>query len=99
VPFAKWVGDRWSGAAREVLLDTRSRQRGLIDVRAVERLLDDHRAGLRRGGDAIWALLNLELWHRTFIDGDGIQTLPQAGAVPASPAAAAARPLAGAPTA
>ena len=29
------------------------------------------------GGDAIWALLNLELWYRTFIDGDGVQTLPE----------------------
>ena len=37
------------------------------------------------GGDAIWSLLNLELWYRTFIDGDGVQTLP---AVQASPAAA-----------
>ena len=26
----------------------------------------------------IWALLNLELWHRTFIDGEGIQTLARA---------------------
>jgi hypothetical protein len=43
----------------------------------VERLLDAHRDGRRAGGDAIWALLNLELWFRTFIDGDGVQTLPE----------------------
>jgi hypothetical protein len=24
----------------------------------------------------VWSLLNLELWYRTFIDGDGVQTLP-----------------------
>jgi hypothetical protein len=30
-----------------------------------------------QGGDAIWGLLNLELWYRTFIDGNGIQTLNQ----------------------
>jgi hypothetical protein len=29
------------------------------------------------GGDAIWALLNLELWYRTFIDGDGVQSLTE----------------------
>ena len=46
-----------------------------------ERLLDDTRAGRRAGGDSIWALLNLELWYRTFIDGQGIQTLPVARAV------------------
>jgi asparagine synthase (glutamine-hydrolysing) len=97
VPFAAWVGGSWNNVAREVLLDARSRQRGIINARAVEQLLDDHRAGIRRGGDAIWALLNLELWYRTFIDGDGIQTLPQPGA--ATPAAATTRPLAGAPAA
>jgi hypothetical protein len=42
----------------------------------VERLLDAHREGRVAGGDAIWALLNLELWYRTFIDGDGVQSLP-----------------------
>jgi hypothetical protein len=62
---------------------------------AVERALDDHRAGTRRNGDVIWALLNLELWYRTFIDGDGVQTLPEPGRATApsavdSPAYAAA---------
>jgi asparagine synthase (glutamine-hydrolysing) len=75
VPFAAWVAGRWTDVAREVLLDRRTRQRGITNAVAVERLLAEHRAGVRRGGDAIWALLNLELWYRTFIDGDGIQTL------------------------
>ena len=66
----------WAGLAREVLLDARSRGRGIIDVAAAERLIDSHAAGRVRGGDAIWALLNFELWARTFIDGDGVQTLP-----------------------
>ena len=43
---------------------------------AVERLLAAHAAGEAEGGDAVWSLLNLELWYRTFIDGDGVQTLP-----------------------
>jgi hypothetical protein len=29
----------------------------------------------------LWGLLNLELWYRTFIDGDGVQTLPSATAL------------------
>jgi asparagine synthase (glutamine-hydrolysing) len=76
VPFSGWVRHNWNGVAREVLLDRRTRQRGLIDPAAVSRLLDEHRLGQRAGGDAIWALMNLELWHRTFIDGEGVQTLP-----------------------
>jgi len=75
VPFAAWVRGPWHGTARDVLLDRRTRERGLVDSAAVAKLLDGHRSGRLDGGDAIWALVNLELWHRTFIDGGGIQTL------------------------
>ena len=76
VPFARWMRGGWNATAQDVLLDGRTRQRGLMNAGAVAALLRDHRAGRRDGGDAIWALLNLELWYRTFIDGDGVQTLP-----------------------
>jgi len=59
-----------------VLCDQRTRERGIIDSAAVERLLNDHRSGRTDGWDRIWTLMNLELWFRTFIDGAGIQTLP-----------------------
>jgi asparagine synthase (glutamine-hydrolysing) len=94
VPFAGWVRGPWNDMAREVLLDRRTRERGVINATAVSRLLDDHRAATRHGGDAIWALLNLELWYRTFIDGGGIQTLPG----PGRPMAAAPRSMAPVPT-
>jgi asparagine synthase (glutamine-hydrolysing) len=86
VPFAGWVRSRWNGVARDVLLDRRTRERGLINATAVEALLDAHRDGVRVGGDAIWALLNLELWYRTFIDGQGVQTLPMPGTGRLTPA-------------
>ena len=76
VPFAHWMRAGWNAAAEDVLLDRRTRQRGLMKTDAVAELLRDHRDGRRNGGDAIWALLNLELWYRTFIDGSGVQTLP-----------------------
>jgi asparagine synthase (glutamine-hydrolysing) len=80
VPFSRWTREDWKDVARDVLLDRRSRERGLIDPVAVEQLLADHAAGRTEGGDRIWSLLNLELWHRTFIDGEGIQTLASAAA-------------------
>jgi asparagine synthase (glutamine-hydrolysing) len=86
VPFANWTAGAWHQVARDVLLDRRSRERGVIDPCAVARLLADHQRGLRNGGDAIWALLNLELWYRTFIDGDGVQVLPTAGQLARVPA-------------
>jgi len=76
VPFGIWMRGQWGSIAREVLLDSRSRQRGIIEPAGVERLIAAHQSGAAQGGDAIWSLLNLELWYRTFIDGDGIQVLP-----------------------
>jgi asparagine synthase (glutamine-hydrolysing) len=77
VPFGEWTRGRWHQVVRDVLLDRRTRERGLINPAAVDRLLDAHRDGTTAGGDAIWALVNLELWYRTFIDGEGVQTLPE----------------------
>ena len=87
VPFGMWMKDRWQDVARDVLLDRRTRERGLINPAAVEQLITAHAGGTQEGGDAIWSLLNLELWYRTFVDGDGVQTLsaPPAAAVAPSP--------------
>ncbi len=91
VPFGIWMRGQWKDLAREVLLDVRSRQRGIIEPAAVERLISAHAAGTVNGADAIWSLLNLELWYRTHIDGEGIQTMtgkpltiPSAGALRAT---------------
>jgi asparagine synthase (glutamine-hydrolysing) len=77
VPFGMWMRGAWADTARDVLLDRRTRQRGVIDPSGTAALIDAHQAGTVQGGDAIWGLLNLELWYRTFIDGNGIQTLNQ----------------------
>ena len=76
VPFGVWMKEGWQEVAREVLLDTRARQRGITDPAAVEQLITAHASGQADGGDALWSLLNLELWYRTHIDGEGVQTLP-----------------------
>jgi hypothetical protein len=64
---------------RDVLLDRRSRERGLLEPAAVTRVLDDHRAGRADHADTLWGLLNLELWYRTWVDGGGIQQLGTPG--------------------
>jgi asparagine synthase (glutamine-hydrolysing) len=78
VPFTAWTRAGWNSVAREVLLDPRTRQRGIVDPGALDRLLRDHLACRIDAGDRLWSLLNLELWYRTFIDKQGIQTLPVA---------------------
>jgi asparagine synthase (glutamine-hydrolysing) len=90
VPFAAWTRGAWNAVARDVLLDRRARERGIFEPHAVDTLLRAHAAGTIEGGDRIWTLVNLELWHRTFIDGQGVQTLPHAHSLAEIGSAAAA---------
>jgi asparagine synthase (glutamine-hydrolysing) len=78
VPFGMWMRGRWSDVARDVLLDGRTRQRGIIDPAAAARLIAAHTSGAADGTDALWGLINLELWYRTYIDGEGVRSLPSA---------------------
>ncbi|MGE5361249.1 MAG: asparagine synthase (glutamine-hydrolyzing), partial [Bacteroidales bacterium] len=72
VPFGVWMRGPWQQTARDLLLDRRARERGVLDQPAVARLLAAHASGAINAGDRIWSLMNLELWFRTFIDGDGV---------------------------
>ena len=75
VPFGIWARTTHTGVVRDVLLDRRTRERGITDPKAVAALIDRHAAGTADGADALWSLMNLELWYRTFIDGGGVQDL------------------------
>jgi asparagine synthase (glutamine-hydrolysing) len=91
VPFGQWLRTGgWSEVVREVLMDRRTRERDLIRPEAAEALVKAAGDGAPGAADAVWSLLNLELWHRTFIDGDGVQTLPAPRSSPRVPRAATA---------
>jgi asparagine synthase (glutamine-hydrolysing) len=65
VPLHLWARGKSKGFFQDVLLSQACRERGIFNVPEVERLLDNEQAFGRR----LWGLLNLELWHRQFIDG------------------------------
>lgn len=68
VPLGAWLR-RDGEMARDLLLSRRARERGLLDMAVVERLIDEHEAGRRDHNRQLWALLTLEEWHRQFVDG------------------------------
>jgi asparagine synthase (glutamine-hydrolysing) len=76
VPFGRWLRSGWHAVARDVLLDRRARERDVLAAGPVERLVDEAARGVHGSAEVVWSLVNLELWYRTFIDGDGVQTLP-----------------------
>jgi asparagine synthase (glutamine-hydrolysing) len=69
VPISKWFRNELKSYLYEVLLSESSLKRGYFREGYLRQLLDEH---CRRGCDhgyRLWALLNLELWQRMFIDG------------------------------
>ncbi len=70
VPVDRWFrGPSWPLIER-LVLGSRARERALFDPDAVRQLAHEHRAGAGRHGERLWLLMNLELWHRIFIDGE-----------------------------
>ncbi|HSP73663.1 MAG TPA: asparagine synthase (glutamine-hydrolyzing), partial [Gaiellaceae bacterium] len=49
VPFGVWMRGSWQNIARDVLLDRRSRERGILDPVAVEQLITAHASGAMEG--------------------------------------------------
>jgi asparagine synthase (glutamine-hydrolysing) len=69
-PFSEWLVGPQMQAVEHILLDHRSLNRGLFKPQGVRNILAEHRARYRDHSDKLWRLLNLELWHRVFIDCD-----------------------------
>ena len=67
IPLGAWLR-RDMRPVRELLLSQAARQRGLLQMPAVERLIAQHERGQRDNNRQIWALLTLEEWHRQFVD-------------------------------
>lgn len=64
VPLHLWARGRARDFFADVLLSRASRERGIFDPAALEGLVQTEGAFGRR----LWGALNVELWHRTFID-------------------------------
>jgi len=67
VPLASWLRADLRELSRDVLTDATARSRGFFRPAAVCRLLAEHEQGLDHS-TRIWALVQFELWHRTFVD-------------------------------
>ncbi len=68
IPIGKWFRKELRDYLKEILLDVKSLKRGYFRKETIEKLLTEHTSGRVDHGYRLWALLNLELWHQTFID-------------------------------
>ncbi|MCL5961870.1 MAG: asparagine synthase (glutamine-hydrolyzing) [Chloroflexi bacterium] len=68
VPIGEWFRDKLRQYSREILLDSRTAQRGYFNTATVSEMLDQHQAGAVNYTRQLRLLLTVELWHRLFID-------------------------------
>jgi asparagine synthase (glutamine-hydrolysing) len=68
VPLGAWFRRELREVPREILLDPQALDRGWFREEAVHRILEEHEAGSYDHTNKIWALIQLELWQRMFID-------------------------------
>jgi asparagine synthase (glutamine-hydrolysing) len=69
VPLGAWFRHELRDYARDTLLSSRARARGLFAPDSVEAILAEHARGRRDRSAQIWALLLFEEWARRWLDG------------------------------
>lgn len=69
VPVGQWFRGEFKHIVDEYILSERSTKRGIFDEKFVRSLVARHNAG-ENHDERIWALVNLEIWQRRFIDGE-----------------------------
>jgi asparagine synthase (glutamine-hydrolysing) len=69
-PLRAWLAGQQLDIVERMLLEPKSLARGLFKPAGLRTLFAQHRAMAKDHTDRIWRLLNLEIWHRVFVDGD-----------------------------
>jgi len=70
IPLGQWLRTDLRDLGEELLLSRVARGRGYVRADHVRRMWEHHQRKLRNHSAQLWALMVLELWHRTFVDQD-----------------------------
>ena len=70
-PVGVWFKRELAPLRAELLSENTLRQRGLLDPAVVQRVCVDHDRGREDYTDLMLVLMNLEIWCRLFVDGQG----------------------------
>lgn len=68
LPVGVWFQRELKDYIREILLSEQALRRPYFDRECVRRMVEEHISGKVLHTTRLWCLLNLELWHRVFVD-------------------------------
>jgi asparagine synthase (glutamine-hydrolysing) len=69
VPLDDWANNGMIENAKEILLDDKTRSRGIFRHSQLEKMLNNNqRLDYDFWGKKVWMLMNVEMWYREFID-------------------------------
>jgi asparagine synthase (glutamine-hydrolysing) len=75
VPVGRWLQGEFWPLVEEFVLGPRAVARGYFDPDVLRQIADEHRAGGASHAQQLWALINLEMWHRSCIEGDDVTSI------------------------
>jgi asparagine synthase (glutamine-hydrolysing) len=67
-PEGSWYKDESLSYVKEILLDKKTLNRGIIEPKFVKRIIAEHASGKENHRLMIWSLLSFEWWCRVFLD-------------------------------
>ncbi len=80
IPLGQWFRNEWSPLVEKIILGDRFISRGYFEPAGIRKIWEMHRRGRRWHldfGEHLWTLLVLELWHRLYVDGEGVEELQE----------------------
>ncbi len=73
VPLGKWFKGELKSFSEGILQSKRFISRGYFNQKEIDKILERHKSRKEDNGYKLWNLLCLELWHRVYVDRDGIK--------------------------
>ena len=68
IPVARWFREDLSDYVKDILMDNRTKQRGIFSSKGIESIIRRHQNGEWDYGSALWSLIIFELWARMYLD-------------------------------
>jgi len=75
-PVSAWFRGKFRHVIEEYVLSPRAIERGIFNEDYVRELAARHQAG-EKHEERLWMLVNMEIWHRRFIDGENTSKQPE----------------------